>query len=76
MCYRIFAKPDHGHTWLQVSKHESQAAALAELERLSEGHRPNKFVIRNTRGEIVARAASAPLPAASTWWSSQQLSSV
>ena len=73
--YRVFTKPEHSHEWGLVLATESQAEALHLMDTLSHdhSHKPGRWCVRNTRGEAIARVTVGAMPAASTYWSVNQL---
>ena len=75
MCYRIFFKPQHGHTTEQIAELSSLQGALGELEMLTDPHkhRYGKWTVRNTRGELVAKVNTSPPPVPCTFWTIDQV---
>ena len=70
--FRVFTKRPQSHDWERVSEHLSQAAALAEFDQLSHSHKPGCWCVRNTRGELIAKA-TVTTPTAAVYWTLSQV---
>lgn len=75
MCYRIFTKPENAHDWSLVSSHDSLAEAAQILDDLDLNRRGNrgKWVVRDTKGVLIARRTIASPPTACTFWTLSQV---